>query len=84
MSNPLLEMAGLPPFSKIKPEDVEPAIDQLLAESRQTVEDLLAATSRSYIRAIVDYNVALAELSRVQGKLPQGLSIEGLEGRVGN
>jgi len=45
MSNPLLEMNGLPPFSKIKPEHVEPAVDALLAESRQVVEDLLAATS---------------------------------------
>ena len=45
MSNPLLEMSGLPPFSQIKPEHVEPAVDALLAESRQTVEDLLAATT---------------------------------------
>ena len=45
MTNPLLDMAGLPPFSKIKPEHVEPAIDTLLAESRQAVEDLLAATT---------------------------------------
>jgi len=47
-------------------------------------QDLLAATSRSYIRAIVDYNIALAELKRVQGELPPGLSIEGLAGQVGN
>ena len=45
MSNPLLEMDGLPPFSQIKPEHVEPALDALLAESRQVVEDLLAATT---------------------------------------
>ena len=32
MSNPLLEMNGLPPFSQIKPEHVEPAVDQLLAD----------------------------------------------------
>lgn len=45
MSNPLLDMDGLPPFSKIKPEHVEPAVDLLLAESRQVVEDLLAAST---------------------------------------
>ena len=44
MSNPLLSFDGLPPFSKIKPEHVEPAIDALLAESRQKVADLLRAT----------------------------------------
>ena len=38
-------MDGLPPFSKIKPEHAEPAIDALLAEGRQAVEDLLAATT---------------------------------------
>lgn len=47
-------------------------------------QDLYAATSRSFTRAIVDYNIALAELKRVQGELPQGLSIEELEGQAGN
>jgi oligopeptidase A len=45
MSNPLLEMSGLPPFSRIKPEHVEPAVDQILAESRAQVEALLGATN---------------------------------------
>ena len=47
MSNPLLEMTGLPPFAHIKPEHVEPAIDTLLAENRETVRRLLAA-NREY------------------------------------
>ncbi len=42
MSNPLLEMTGLPPFAHIRPEHVEPAIDTLLAENRAAVERLLA------------------------------------------
>jgi oligopeptidase A len=42
--NPLLTMTGLPPFSRITAEHVEPAIDTLLAENRKTVEALLAAT----------------------------------------
>ncbi|KFI23906.1 oligopeptidase A [Nitrosococcus oceani] len=41
MSNPLLEFAGLPPFSKIQPAHVEPAIDCLLAEGRALIEQLL-------------------------------------------
>jgi len=44
-SNPLLSINGLPPFSKIKAEHVEPAIDALLAEARQKIADLLTATS---------------------------------------
>ena len=43
MSNPLLELDGLPPFSKIRPEHVEPAIDALLAEGRALTERLLEA-----------------------------------------
>ena len=42
--NPLLTMTGLPPFSRISAEHVEPAIDTLLAENRKTVDELLAAT----------------------------------------
>ncbi len=41
MTNPLLEMQGLPAFSQIKPEHVEPAIDELLAVNRKTIADLL-------------------------------------------
>jgi oligopeptidase A len=41
MTNPLLEQAGLPLFSKIRPEHVEPAIDHLLAENRRRIEELL-------------------------------------------
>ena len=37
MTNPLLENSQLPQFSSILPEHVEPAIDQLLAEARQTI-----------------------------------------------
>jgi oligopeptidase A len=45
MTNPLLALHGLPPFSEIKPEHVKPAIDTLLAESRTLVEQLLQENS---------------------------------------
>ncbi len=41
MGNPLLEMTGLPPFSKIKPECIEPAIDSILTENRAKIDSLL-------------------------------------------
>jgi oligopeptidase A len=41
--NPLLDLPGLPPFSSIKPEHVEPAIDALLAENRAQTLALLDA-----------------------------------------
>ncbi len=42
MSNPLLEMTGLPPFFAILPEHVEPAVDTLLAANRAAVAERLA------------------------------------------
>ena len=43
MSNPLLELEGLPPFSKILPDHLVPAIDQILSESREQVAALADA-----------------------------------------
>lgn len=40
-TNPLLNMSGLPPFQKIKPEHIEPAIDELIKTNRAQVQQLL-------------------------------------------
>ena len=40
-NNPLLQDFDLPPYSQIKPEHVEPAIDQILADSRAAIAKLL-------------------------------------------
>jgi len=45
MNNPLLENHTLPAFDRIQPEHVIPAIDQLLEENRETVEQLVSITS---------------------------------------
>jgi oligopeptidase A len=45
MNNPLLANSVLPLFSQIKPKHVEPAIDQLLADARASVEQQLNATT---------------------------------------
>jgi oligopeptidase A len=54
MSNPLLNLDGLPPYSRIKPEHVKPAIEQLLAEGRQLVETLLAEQTRHTWKNLVE------------------------------
>ncbi len=41
MQNALLNEKGLPLFSKITPDMVEPAVDQILAENRSAIDDLL-------------------------------------------
>jgi oligopeptidase A len=43
--NPLLDFSGLPRFDAIKPEHVTPAINELLARCRATVERLAADTA---------------------------------------
>ena len=43
--NPLLDITSLPRFSQIKPQNVEPAIDQVLAENRRRIVALLDATN---------------------------------------
>lgn len=40
-NNPLLQDFDLPPYSQIKPEHVEPAVDQILADSRVAIAKLL-------------------------------------------
>lgn len=42
-SNPLLDPDGLPAFSAIRPEHVEPAVDALIAEQRGAIERIAAA-----------------------------------------
>ena len=41
MSNPILTMQGLPPFSQIEPQHIEPAIEQLLSDARKQIQCLL-------------------------------------------
>lgn len=40
MSNPLLNNTGLPKFSQIKPEHIQPAIEQLIQHCRETIDQV--------------------------------------------
>ena len=51
-------------------------IGQTRNEELLRAHDLLAMTSRSYARAIADYNTTIQELTRAQGILPDGVTIE--------
>ncbi len=61
MANPLLENFELPPFDKIKPEHVEPAVDQLLADNRKEIERLLAENSQHSWETLVHPMEVLSE-----------------------
>ncbi len=42
MTNPLLTMDSLPPFSQIQPDQVQPAVTQAITDCKQKIEDVLA------------------------------------------
>ncbi|MCV3290344.1 oligopeptidase A [Aeromonas media] len=42
MTNPLLTMDSLPPFSQIQPDQVQAAVTQAIADCKQKIEDVLA------------------------------------------
>jgi outer membrane protein TolC len=51
-------------------------IGQTSNEELLRAQDLLAMTSRSFARAVADYNTTVQELIRAQGILPDGVTIE--------
>ncbi|UXB10030.1 oligopeptidase A [Aeromonas dhakensis] len=42
MTNPLLTMDSLPPFSQIQPDQVQPAVTQAIVDCKQKISDVLA------------------------------------------
>ncbi|KRS21304.1 oligopeptidase A [Alishewanella sp. WH16-1] len=50
--NPLLSFTDLPPFSKIQPEQVKPAVEQAIRDARAVVEQVVASSEISW-QAIV-------------------------------
>ena len=66
MSNPLLTFTDLPPFSQIKPEHIQPAVEQAIADCRAKIEEVLASDVTPSWESII---VPLAEtddrLSRI-------------------
>jgi oligopeptidase A len=57
-NNPLLDFSGLPRFAEIKPEHVTPAIEQLLADGRATIEAVTGAkpTWDAFVAPLEDAN----------------------------
>jgi len=62
-NNPLLDFSGLPRFGAVRPEHVQPAIDQLIASGKATIERLAAQdvqpTWESFVEPLDDANEKL-------------------------
>lgn len=66
MTNPLLEIHELPPFSQILPEHVQPAIDTILAENRAAIAELTESN--------IGGRELLQKLENLQDRLDQAWS----------
>jgi len=68
MINPLLEQHTLPPFSRIEPVHVEPAIKQLIERNKQRIDALLGSTE------IYSWDNLLQPIEELEDELSQAWS----------
>lgn len=68
-NNPLLSMTGLPDFGAFAPEQAEPAIEALLAESRADIEAILSATDE------YTWDNTLAPIEKLGGRLAKAWAV---------
>ena len=66
MTNPLLQNTSLPPFSKIKPEHIKPAVEEAIANCKKTIVDVLANNTEFTWANLV---TPIDEVDDVLGKL---------------
>lgn len=64
MTNPLLNNTGLPKFSQIQPEHVVPAIEQLIAQCRETIEQVAKIENPTWETFYLPQAMAGDKLSR--------------------
>ncbi|MDD9157780.1 oligopeptidase A [Aliivibrio sp. S4TY2] len=80
MSNPLLTFTDLPLFSQIKPEHIQPAVEQAIADCRAKVEEVLASDAEPSWESII---IPLAEtddrLSRIWSPVSHLNSVQNSE-----
>ncbi len=68
MSNPLLDFSGLPLFDRITPGDVAPAVDHLLAQAEQALQQVTEPSfPADWVRIAGVLDVATERLSRAWG-----------------
>jgi oligopeptidase A len=64
-NNPLIGLEGLPPFSKIKPAHVVPALKAAIAECRTKIDEVLATKSYTWNDLVLPLEEADDKLSRL-------------------
>ena len=65
MTNPLINLEGLPPFSQIKPEHIVPALKQGIEKCRKTIDEVLTHPTPTWQNFIAPLEEVDDELSRL-------------------
>ena len=68
-TNPLLRDFDLPPYSEIRPEHVEPAVDTILADNRNALQELLSRAPES-----LDWATLVLSLDELNERLTRAWS----------
>ncbi|WIX02975.1 oligopeptidase A [Pseudomonas sp. AR5] len=68
-NNPLLQDFDLPPYSEIRPEHVEPAIDSILGDNRVAIEELLSRPAER-----LDWQTLVVGLDEMNARLGRAWS----------
>ena len=86
--NPLLDTSGLPHFPEIRPEHIAPAIEQLLAENRALITQLLndstPPTWQNFVAPMEDANERISRVWGPAGHLNAVLNSAGLREAYNN
>ncbi|TBV14219.1 oligopeptidase A [Stutzerimonas kirkiae] len=69
LNNPLLQRFDLPPYSEIRPEHVEPAVDRILSDNRAALPALLQRPADS-----LDWNTLVVGLDELNERLARAWS----------
>ncbi|CAH9053818.1 Oligopeptidase A [Pseudoalteromonas holothuriae] len=65
MSNPLIGLEGLPPFSAIQPQHIVPALKEAIAHCRETIDKVLKNKSFTWQNLVLPLEEADDKLSRM-------------------
>jgi oligopeptidase A len=88
MHNPLLDTSQLPQFSQVRPEHIEPAIDQILAENRAKVGKLLVRntpfTWENLMQPLEEMDDRLSQAWSIVGHLNAAVNSEPLRKAYNN
>lgn len=71
-NNPLIDYPDLPPFSRIQPEHVLPAVEQLVADGRARIQQVLAEGNFDYAHLVQALDEEDDRLGKAFG--PAGIS----------